>query len=213
MKLIGGRLCLDFTNTVGGRQRDAAPRKSAARALILGEKLTDYADLVAWSREAEILTPAEAQRLVRESKQRGAEAAAVLERAVQLRETIYRLCQSILSSKLPETADLETLNRELLKARSHERLARGANGFTWAWIDTKYALDRMLWPVAHSAAELLTTEDCSRLRECGGEDCGWLFEDTSRNRSRQWCDMQECGNRAKVRRFRTRQRSASKHRH
>jgi predicted RNA-binding Zn ribbon-like protein len=62
----------------------------------------------------------------------------------------------------------------------------------------------MLWHIADSAAEFLTTGDLTRLRECSGEDCGWLFEDTSKNRSRQWCDMRDCGNLAKVRRFRTR---------
>ncbi|MGA2590961.1 MAG: CGNR zinc finger domain-containing protein [Bryobacteraceae bacterium] len=36
--------------------------------------------------------------------------------------------------------------------------------------------------------------------------CGWMFLDTTRNRSRQWCDMRDCGNRAKVRRFREKRR-------
>jgi len=76
--------------------------------------------------------------------------------------------------------------------------------------DTETALDRMLWPIAQSAAEFLNAGDFSRLRECGGEECGWLFEDTSRNRSRQWCHMQDCGNLAKVRRFRTRLQSSTK---
>jgi predicted RNA-binding Zn ribbon-like protein len=44
-----------------------------------------------------------------------------------------------------------------------------------------------------------------RVRECANHDCGWLFLDLSRNRSRKWCDMSSCGNRAKVRRFRERE--------
>jgi predicted RNA-binding Zn ribbon-like protein len=67
----------------------------------------------------------------------------------------------------------------------------------------------MLWLIADSAAEMLTTSDLSRLKQCPGDDCGWLFEDTSKNRRRQWCDMQDCGNLAKVRRFRSRLRRAS----
>jgi predicted RNA-binding Zn ribbon-like protein len=39
---------------------------------------------------------------------------------------------------------------------------------------------------------------------CRADDCGWLFVDASRNRSRRWCDMSECGNRAKAQRFRAR---------
>lgn len=209
MKLVGGRLCLDFANTVGGRKSNSAHRRSAdVAALALREKLKDYSDLVAWGRHTGIITEAEAQRLIRESKRRGMEAAAVLERAIVLREAIYRICRAILNGRQPEVAHLEALNGELLEAQSHERLTRAADGFTWEWVDTKGTLDRLLWPVARSAAEFLTTGDLSRLRECGGEDCGWLFEDTSRNKSRQWCDMQACGNLAKIRRFRTRLRSA-----
>ncbi len=79
-------------------------------------------------------------------------------------------------------------------------------GFVWEWNDTKPVLDRILWAISVSAAEMLTTSDLTRLRQCPGEDCGWLFDDTTRNRSRQWCDMKDCGNIAKVRRFRSRSR-------
>ena len=213
MNLIGGRLCLDFANTVGGRRSGAASGKPDASTQVLSDKLNDYFDLVAWSRNAGILTEDEEQALLRESRRRRVEAAAVFERAVALREAIYRICKATLSGGQPKVADLETLNGELLQARSHERFARAADSFTWEWVDAKKAPDRMLWPVARSAAEFLIGADLSRLRECGGADCGWLFEDVSRNRSRQWCDMQDCGNRAKVRRFRTRMRKAKKGRY
>jgi predicted RNA-binding Zn ribbon-like protein len=38
------------------------------------------------------------------------------------------------------------------------------------------------------------------VKQCAGEGCGWLFLDTSRNHLRRWCTMDECGNRAKMRR-------------
>ena len=61
----------------------------------------------------------------------------------------------------------------------------------------------MLWPVAHSAAELLISDDLDRVKQCADDrGCGWLFVDTSRNRSRRWCSMESCGNRAKVQRHR-----------
>jgi predicted RNA-binding Zn ribbon-like protein len=56
--------------------------------------------------------------------------------------------------------------------------------------------------VARSAAELLQSEELGRVRRCDGEDCRWLFLDTSRSRNRRWCDMADCGNTAKVRRYR-----------
>ncbi len=47
-----------------------------------------------------------------------------------------------------------------------------------------------------------------RLKACTADDCQWAFYDTSRNRSRTWCSMEECGNREKTRRYRRRKASA-----
>jgi predicted RNA-binding Zn ribbon-like protein len=209
MRLIGGRLCLDFINTVDGRKSDSPRRESRSVDRVLGDKLVKYSDLVEWSRHSGIVTATEAERLIQASKRNTGEAKDVFDRAITLREALYRICKAIITGRRPQTVDLETLNDELLRARTHERLARGAHGFTWELIGGEAALDRMLWAIAHSAAELLTTGDLSRLQECCGEECGWLFEDTSRNRSRQWCDMQDCGNLAKVRRYRTRLRTGN----
>ncbi len=207
-KLVGGRLCLDFVNSVGGRRPASASMKEGEAAYLVREdKLNDYGDLLAWSQYAGLLSEGEMQKLFRASRQWQIEAAAVFARAIELREAIYRLCKAILSKTLPRQSDLERLNQELAIAHGRVRLALGEGNFVWEWTDSRSALDRMLWLIADSAAELLTTGDLTRLRECGGEDCGWLFEDTSKNRSRQWCDMRDCGNLAKVRRFRTRLRA------
>ena len=211
MKLVGGRLCLDFINTVDGRKSDSPRREShPLNSQLLGDKLGEYSDLVDWSRHSGIVTATEAERLIQASKRNAGEARDVLDRAIALREALYRICKAIMTDHRPHRVDLGTVNDELLEARTHEKLTHGAHGFTWEWVSSETALDRMLWSIAHSGAELLTSRDLSRLRECGGEDCGWLFEDTSRNRSRQWCDMQDCGNLAKVRRYRTRLRRSNK---
>ena len=63
-------------------------------------------------------------------------------------------------------------------------------------------LDTMLPPILQSAVDLLVSKnDLERVKQCEGDSCGWLFFDTSRNRSRRWCSMADCGNRAKARRF------------
>ena len=207
MKLIGGRLCLDFVNTVDGRKQHSTQRKSQAlKTVVLSDKLKDYSDLVAWSQHSGIVTTAEAARLVKESKQKPSAAKTVFHRAIALREALHRILKATVMRNMPPSIDLEIVNDELQKARKNERLISTDNAFTWEWIGREMALDRMLWSIVHSAAEFLSTGDLSRLRECGGEECGWLFEDTSRNRSRQWCHMQDCGNLAKVRRFRGRLR-------
>jgi predicted RNA-binding Zn ribbon-like protein len=209
IKLIGGRLCLDFANTVGGRRSTSPSTKKGGDAYVVREdRLADYYDLLAWSLRVDLLTDAAAKRLARKARLRESEAAAVWERAIALREAVYRVSMAVISQTQPRGNDLELLNRELAIAHDRLILARREEGdFVWKWNEAKDALDQMLWRIADSAAEMLTTSDLTRLRQCGGDNCGWVFEDTSRNRSRQWCDMQDCGNVAKVRRFRSRRRN------
>jgi predicted RNA-binding Zn ribbon-like protein len=194
-KLVGGRLCLDFINTVGGR----------AGATVLQDKLIDYADLLEWAQFAGFINPTESRSLARHAASDRHAADATLARAVVLREVLYRIFKSTVKGRRPRSADLDMLSGELRLARARERLTHTRGAFGWAWEDCRAALDRVLWPVSLSAADVLTSKDLSQLRQCAGDKCGWLFLDTSRNRSRHWCDMKDCGNRAKVRRFRTRQ--------
>jgi predicted RNA-binding Zn ribbon-like protein len=208
MNLVGGRLCLDFVNTVGGWNADTARGKYDPCAVVArADKLNDYFDLLAWSLHAGLFSENEAQALAREAGRREKEAAATLKRAVALRGAIYRVCAAVIYGALPRASDLDLLNQELNVANGRIRLGVREENFVWEWTDTKNALDRMLWRIADSAAEMLTTDDLTRLRRCPGEDCGWLFLDISKNSRRQWCDMQICGNLAKVRRFRRRQTS------
>lgn len=209
-KLVGGNPSLDFANTVGGRDGNSVKRGSRDyRDAILSDKLDGYADLVAWSSGAGLLTDKEARQMLRLAENDPKAAQAVFQRGLNLRHAIYRLFKSAAEAWQPDAADLEKLNEELRIATGHEKLVGTRGGFNWGWIDRGEALDCMLWQLAQSAAELLTSGDLSRVRQCGGEKCGWLFLDTSRNRSRQWCDMKDCGNLAKVRRFRRRQRMAN----
>jgi predicted RNA-binding Zn ribbon-like protein len=195
--MVAGRLCLDFVNTVSGDRR-----------YTVRERLNHYADLVAWSQQAGILADREAQRLREEADRRPDEAHDVLDRAVRLRETIYRIFWLVSEGNPPSPADLDALNRSLADALVHRKVVWTTDGFAWRWQGPDRALDRMLWPIAHSAAELLTSGDLGRVRECAGDTCGWLFVDTSKNRSRRWCDMKDCGNRAKARRHYHRTRAS-----
>lgn len=208
LRLVGGRLCLDFVNTVGGRRKAPRRRRSGVKAeLVLHEKLNTYLDLVCWARHTALIAERDAHRLIRRSIIHKNEVSAVLERALLFREALYRIFKAVLAGATPSRADIVILNEELLWARMHQQLVTDDQGFRYEW-SREDEFERMLWPVAHSAAELLTSADLSRLRECGGEDCGWLFEDSSRNRSRQWCYMEACGNLSKVRRFRSRVQKA-----
>ena len=197
VKFVGGRLCLDFVNTVGGRDPDGA----AVR-----DKLATYEDLLAWSVLAGIVDRRRAGALARLAASHTLEAAEIVARAIRLREALYRIFKGLVEGgRLPET-DADALRGELTVARAHQRLAAHGGRFTWVFVEQPEALDCILWPVPLSAAELLTSGDLASLGQCSGAECGWMFLDTSRNRRRQWCDMRDCGNRAKVRKFREKRR-------
>ena len=202
-KFLGGDLSLDFVNTVNGRISN--PSKKSGRDYydaFASDKLENYADLIVWSLKAGLFDEKEAKKLLPIAEDKSQAANAVLKRAVNLRESIYRLFKSVTEGWQPDAEDVEKLNRELSLARRHQKLSAAENGFVFEWIDRADALDRMLWQISESAANLLINGDLTRIRRCVNDVCNWLFLDTSRNRTRQWCVMNDCGNVAKVRRFR-----------
>ena len=191
MDLVGGDISMDFVNTASRRTGEG-----------LKEKLRCYDDLVTWAERVELAGEERAARLRRAAAADPAAASSVLERARWLREVIYR----VFSTGSPATSDVEALGRAASEAASERRLQRTLAGYDWAWPESD-ELAQLLWPVTLSAAELLTSEDRERVKECAADRCNWLFLDRSRNRSRRWCDMKDCGNRAKARRFQARQRA------
>lgn len=216
--LSGGALCLDFANTLDDRP-----------SLRPNEHLRSYADLLTFARQTGTLDDRQLARLHAHAQRRPAEAAASLARALELREVIYRLFLALAEGKAVPPADLASMNRSLSEALAQARLVeaqiptpghhpdpvddgaarRGRGQFSWSWADEPLILDMPLWPVARSAADLLTSPGLSALRQCAAESCAWLFLDTSRNGSRRWCSMRTCGNRAKARRHHARVRAAS----
>ena len=78
----------------------------------------------------------------------------------------------------------------------------------WRFDDMGSALDAMLWPIARAAADLLASSDVALVRACSSPTCQWFFLDTSKNHHRRWCSMKQCGNRAKVRKFYAKKKTA-----
>ncbi|HEX7089658.1 MAG TPA: ABATE domain-containing protein [Longimicrobiales bacterium] len=188
--------CIEFTKTVGWRPRDRSD-----------DELVSYAALVDWAARAGLLDDAAASRLARNAKREPAEAARVLEQARALRGAIYRILVGVGEGRPPTAEDLDTLSAHASAALAARRLESAPEGgYAWAWPRDATSLDRVLWPIAESAASLLTSPLVHRVRRCADDECGWLFVDESRNRSRRWCSMEGCGTRAKVRRYRQRQR-------
>lgn len=186
--------CIAFTRTRGWEARDRQD-----------DDLTDFAGLLRWALGRGVVTADVARDLRKEAAAQPHAAAGVLRDAVGLRSAVYRVLRDFAEGRRPDAGHLALLNAWVERGAAHRMLAAGAEGYGWAWeVGDPPDLGRILWPVALSAAELLTGEKASRLRSCDGDGCGWLFLDESRNRSRRWCDMSDCGNRAKVRRYRAR---------
>jgi predicted RNA-binding Zn ribbon-like protein len=191
--LSGGRTCLDFVNTVSG-DRGAEHR----------ERLGSYATLLAWSRQSGTLGEAQARRLLAEARRRPADAEAAHREALELREALYRIFVAAAEKREPPGEDLARLSSFVARALGRRRLERRDGGYVLGWDDPPDALDAPLWRVAASAAELLTSGgELERVRVCGlheTHECSWLFLDGTRARTRRWCSMEGCGNKAKARR-------------
>src|SRR5258707_14292380 len=107
-EFTGGLLCLDFANTLEDRPSDH-PR----------ELLNSYSDLVSWSQQARILGGEEAQQLLEEAARRPAEASIVLQRAVVLREAVFRLFKVPAQDASAEGKALALLNAAIAATMTH----------------------------------------------------------------------------------------------
>lgn len=195
--LIGGDLCLDFANTRNGH---VAPPSH--------EYLHDYRDLVLWGRHAGVLSLPTSRELLKRAETRPSEAEDTFRKALILRETIFRIFSALSFQRKPAKTDINQLNKIWQDAQRHTQLASSSSGFALGWNDEP-SLDHVSRRVAVAAVNLLTSENIGRIRRCSGDHCDWLFVDLSRNHLRRWCSMEECGNRAKMRRRQQRKKLAS----
>jgi predicted RNA-binding Zn ribbon-like protein len=196
-ELTGGAVCLDFVNTLGDRPRSTE------------ESLDSYDDILRWSRQAQTLPTADLDELESLAHERPESTPGIFKSAIALREMLYRIFSGLACGEKATEDDLELLNSALSKAMRQLEIRERDGAFEWEWGGPSRALDRPLWPVIRSAAELLTSRETKQIRECASDTCSWLFIDRSRNRRRRWCDMTTCGNRAKARRHYERRKRSS----
>lgn len=185
-----GDLSLDFANTQDwhGSQHPS-------------ENLTSYTDLVVWGEQAGLVTAEQGRVLRAQADRQPGQSAREYESALQLREALYRIFSSLYAGERIPSRDLEILSSVAVAARAGQQLVHKDGELRWEWTQGMQGIDLILWPVARAAAELLTSDRAPRVRECEDDrGCGYLFIDQSKNRSRRWCSMEGCGNRAKARR-------------
>ncbi len=189
--LTGGQLALDLANTVS-RRGNPERRK---------DHLESYLDVVSFLQQSKLMSQKQAHELRAYASQHPAEARRSFAKIIRLREATYRMFSAIAQRKPVAASDLKTINDFATEALRHRALAPVNSGYAWHWVShANRLLDWVAWPMAKAAADLLTSDDLRIIRFCEAPDCEWLFLDHSRNRSRRWCDMTTCGNRAKARR-------------
>ena len=186
LKLVGGTAILDLANTQSGPPGGAPDIES----------LRDYGDLLRWAVRVEILDDAEAKRLARSAERRPAAAREAFERA---RRAAWRRLRCLRGAGRGQATSRcrggPPAGRGDRGAGPREHHGRGGT-FAVRWDETDDP-HRAWWPVAYAGLELLLHGPLHRIKGCGG--CRYLFIDETKNRSRRWCSMDDCGTREKMR--------------
>jgi predicted RNA-binding Zn ribbon-like protein len=184
--LIAGARCLDFLNTVEWRGRPEARE----------ERLTGYGEFAAWAKAAGVIDGREKARLVQAAERSPRVAAKVLADAVEAREALAALLG--FGEIKPDKA-IAAINGILAKDRFALRLEIDGADVREHWELESIELRRPLTRLLREAAALLSSPERARVHHCSNDQCQWFFLDTTRNRSRRWCQMESCGNNAKAR--------------
>lgn len=190
---VGQRLWLDFVNTLGG-SRDAPE-----------EMLGDAGALVRWLQAAGVLDAERSAGMLRRAQQQPAGATAALADARRIRTVLRQLAEEGARDASIRRDVVAEINRVLGRSAGTRRLeAHGDGTFTRAFVPGGDAFAGLVIPIVESAADALVQDELPRVRRCAARDCQRVFQDTTKNAARRWCDMATCGNRAKAERFRSR---------
>jgi predicted RNA-binding Zn ribbon-like protein len=195
LPLVGGNLALDFANTESGRGSESHRNH-----------LSDATNVLDWLNHVNALPAGATEWLRAEVSTRPALADELVARSIALRAAIHAVGAAIGRGGAPSHASLARLSE--LHAESIARAALAFEGdiCRWRWSLSQAPVDAALGPIALAAVDLFTDADFSRIKQCAGQACGWLFYDSSKNKRRRWCEMDVCGNRAKQKRFAARRR-------
>jgi predicted RNA-binding Zn ribbon-like protein len=197
-QFVGGALCLDFVNTVGSHT-SSEPR----------EKLCAYADLVRWMKEAALINHAQAQQLLADGQDDSGRSKEVLENAREFREILFRIFHGLCQETEAQPADLAALNEALRAFPIRLEVRSQGKNFLCQRSVAQSSGSWLLAPIAWSAVDLLVSEQVGRVRMCADPTCGWFFLDNTKNHSRRWCAMGDCGSKAKAKTYYQRKKRAT----
>jgi predicted RNA-binding Zn ribbon-like protein len=178
---LGTELATSFTATLTERRGDAVERIPTPRRLV--DWLGVYGLVVDSCTDAQL----DLARELRESIHAAATAAAIQE-------------------ALPESA-VRVINERSAQGRAAAILTPEGER-RWR-LGSESCVEDALSVIAADAISMIAGERDGRLALCASPTCRAAFFDTSRSRTRRWCDMNTCGNRQKKARFHAKQRKGA----
>jgi predicted RNA-binding Zn ribbon-like protein len=187
LRIVGGDLALDFVNTRSG------PRHGPADT----EWLSSYQDFADWTRRIGLADASDTSP----DPAADAEGIAAFARVQACRDDMYEAFVALADGAAPSGPVLRRIQVAYLEALSHGQLAGRADGCAWTWVpgSGRRALLAPLWPIVSAAVELLTSGPAGQVKPC--QACRFMFIDKSKNGSRRWCSMEDCGKAAKIARY------------
>src|SRR5215207_9686520 len=198
LPLVGGHPALDLVNTV---ERETPTPGTRPR-----DHLADPPALLRWVRRAGLVDDAEAAAVAEDWGRDPGSGDAALAAVRDVREALHTVLLAATGTGPADpgvvAAGLERLHGRWAGAVARSRLVLEPEGKAPAQLVPDRAAD--------VAMDVLRGADLARLRRCPPEagGCGWLFLDQSRNGSRRWCRMADCGSLVKARRLTERRRAA-----
>jgi predicted RNA-binding Zn ribbon-like protein len=183
-KFVAGNLALDFCNTAGEHL-----------AASFDEMLIDWETFIRWCVQAGIVAEVTRDPLTRRSFP--------IQPVIRLRECIYHAGLALARHESIPASDLAEIVR--ISRRTLPPVHRSAKILHWQ-PDVEHSSEQLRALLAQEALSLYCSPRATRIGVCEGGACGWLFVDESRGKRRRWCDMKDCGSRAKARSFYQRHR-------
>lgn len=129
------------------------------------------------------------------------------EKALLLREAVHRTLRSLIRNEPPDPRDVDLVNEWASHPPSHPRIETPSLEVRWVCADPAGSV---LSEIARDAVTIIGSGARSRLKMCDSESCRMLFLDNSPPNRRRWCAMSICGNREKIRSFRSRKKESER---
>jgi predicted RNA-binding Zn ribbon-like protein len=187
-EFIGGHPALDFTNTVAWETAGS-----------VNDRLRAFTDVVAWGAACRVVSAAEATALRSRAAREPVRAGEALGHATAVRRLLHDVFGALAVGRTPSEVQRTAFANAVREAAQHLDIVWHRGRAVWR-VD-EHALTLVVHRVLWVAAALVASNDAARVGICGNPECGWLYLDATKNHSRRWCSMSDCGARDKARRY------------